>query len=145
MPHNFRQCLRAIFFSPIKAHVSPVVQLILLNTYLFIRMRLNAIQFLINSSIMMSTLFIPIFASDLNASGTQIGIIGACYGAALFLSTYIFSRASENYRPKTLLYAGFLCSSVTFFIQMYAFDWVSLALMRAMAGFSAGIYPAVLM
>jgi len=108
-------------------------------------MRLNAIQLLINSSIMMSNLFIPIFASDLNASGTQIGIIGACYGAALFLSTYIFSRAAENYPPKTLLYAGFLSSSVTFFIQMYAYDPFSLAMIRAMAGFSAGIYPAVLM
>jgi DHA1 family multidrug resistance protein-like MFS transporter len=108
-------------------------------------MRLNAIQLLINSSIMMSNLFIPIFASELNATGTQIGLIGACYGAALFLSTYIFSRASDNYPPKTLLYAGFLSSSVTFFIQMYAYDPVSLAIFRAMAGFSAGIYPAVLM
>jgi predicted MFS family arabinose efflux permease len=94
---------------------------------------------------MMSNLFIPIFATELNASGTQIGIIGACYGAALFLSTYIFSRASDNYPPKTLLYAGFLSSSITFFIQMYAYDPFSLAILRAMAGFSAGIYPAVLM
>jgi len=108
-------------------------------------MRLNVIQLLINSSIMMSNLFIPIFASELNATGTQIGLIGACYGAALFLSTYIFSRASDNYPPKTLLYAGFLSSSVTFFIQMYAYDPVSFAIFRAMAGFSAGIYPAVLM
>ncbi|MFA4955409.1 MAG: MFS transporter [Candidatus Methanoperedens sp.] len=108
-------------------------------------MRLNTIQLLINSSIMMSNLFIPIVASELNASGTQIGIIGACYGAALFLSTYIFSRAADNYPPKTLLYAGFLSSSVTFFIQMYAYDPASLAIIRAMAGFSAGIYPAVLM
>jgi len=107
-------------------------------------MRLNVIQLLINSSIMMSNLFIPIFASDLNASGIQIGIIGACYGAALFLSTYIFSRAADNYPPKTLLYAGFFCSSITFFIQMYAYDPFSLAMIRAMAGFSTGIYPAVL-
>jgi predicted MFS family arabinose efflux permease len=93
---------------------------------------------------MMSNLFIPIFASELNATGTQIGIIGACYGAALFLSTYIFSRAADNYPPKTLLCAGFLSSSVTFFLQMYAYDPVSLAMIRAMAGFSVGIYPAVL-
>jgi DHA1 family multidrug resistance protein-like MFS transporter len=107
-------------------------------------MRLNIIQLFINSSIMMSNLFIPIFASDLNASGTQIGIIGACYGTALFLSTYIFSRAADTFPPKMLLYAGFLSSSVTFFIQMFASDPVSLAIFRALAGFSAGIYPAVL-
>jgi len=79
-------------------------------------MKLNAIQLFINSSIMMSNLFIPIFASELHATGTQIGIIGACYGGALFLSTYIFSRAADNYPPKMLLYAGFISSSITFFI-----------------------------
>ncbi len=108
-------------------------------------MRLNAIQLLINSSIMMSNLFIPIFASDLRATGTQIGIIGASYGAALFFSTYIFSKAAEAFPPKVLLYAGFISSSITFFIQAYAYDPFSLAVIRAMAGFSAGIYPAVLL
>jgi MFS family permease len=108
-------------------------------------MRLNIIQLFINSSIMMSNLFIPIFASELHATGTQIGIIGACYGLALFLSTYIFSRAADNYPPKMLLYIGFVSSSITFFIQMFAYDPVSLAILRALAGFSAGIYPAVLL
>jgi predicted MFS family arabinose efflux permease len=107
-------------------------------------MRLNVIQLFINSSIMMSNLFIPIFASELHATGSQIGIIGACYGAALFLSTYIFSRAADTYPPKMLLLAGFLSSSVTFFIQMFAYDPISLAIIRAFAGFSVGIYPAVL-
>lgn len=108
-------------------------------------MRLNIIQLFINSSIMMSNLFIPIFASELHATGTQIGIIGACYGLALFFSTYIFSKAADNYPPKTLLYIGFVSSSITFFIQMFAYDPVSLAILRTLAGFSAGIYPAVLL
>lgn len=108
-------------------------------------MRLNVIQLFINSSIMMSSLFIPIFASELHATGTQIGIIGACYGLALFLSTYIFSRAADNYPPKTLLYIGFVSSSITFYIQMFAYDPTSLAILRALAGFSIGIYPAVLL
>lgn len=93
----------------------------------------------------MSNLFIPIFASELHATGTQIGIIGACYGAALFLSTYIFSKAADTYRPKTLLYIGFLSSSITFLIQMYANNPFSLAILRALTGFSAGIYPAALL
>jgi len=108
-------------------------------------MRLNVIQLFINSSIMMSNLFIPIFASELHATGSQIGIIGACYGLMLFISTYIFSRAADTYPPKTLLYIGFASSSITFFIQMFAYDPVSLAILRALAGFSAGIYPAVLL
>ena len=107
-------------------------------------MKLNVIQLLINSSIMMSSLFIPIFANELNATGTQIGIIGACYGAALFLSTYIFSRAADTYPPKKLLLVGFFSSSVAFFIQIFAYDPISLAIIRAFAGFSVGIYPAVM-
>jgi len=108
-------------------------------------MRLNTIQLFVNSAVMMSSLFIPILAHNLGASGTQIGIIGAVYGAALFISTYIFSRVADSYSPKTLLYAGFISASVTFFLQVFAYDPLSLALVRALAGFSIGIYPAVLL
>lgn len=107
-------------------------------------MRLNTIQLFINSAVMMSNLFIPILAHNLGASGTQIGIIGAVYGAALFISTYIFSRAADAFPPKTLLYAGFTTSAVTFFLQVFAHSPLSLAIIRALAGFSIGIYPAVL-
>src|SRR5574341_792250 len=108
-------------------------------------MRLNAIQFLTNSAIMMSNLLIPIVARELGASGTQIGIIVAAYNSALFISTYIFSRASDSYQPKILLYAGFLSASVTFFLQIFAKDPLSLGIIRALAGFSVGIFPAVML
>ncbi len=108
-------------------------------------MKLNAIQLLINSAIMMSNLFIPVLAQDLGASETQIGIIGATYGAALFISTYIFSRVADTFPPKTLLYAGFLSASATFFLQIFAYDPLSLGIIRFLAGFSVGIYPAVLL
>ncbi len=108
-------------------------------------MRLNAIQLFINSAVMMSNLFIPVLAQDLGASGTTIGIIGAVYGAALFISTYTFSRVADSVSPKTLLYAGFLSATITFFLQIFATSPFHLAVIRALAGFSIGIYPAVLM
>ncbi|MDD5472598.1 MAG: MFS transporter [Candidatus Methanoperedens sp.] len=108
-------------------------------------MRLNTIQLFINSAVMMSNLFIPILAHNLGASGTQIGIIGAVYGTALFISTYIFSRVADSYPPKKLLYAGFISAAVAFFLQVFAYDPLSLAVIRALTGFSIGIYPAVLM
>ncbi len=108
-------------------------------------MRLNTIQLFINSAVMMSNLFIPILAHNLGASGTEIGIIGAVYGAALFISTYIFSRVADSYPPKKLLYAGFISASLAFFLQVFAYDPLSLAVIRALVGFSIGIYPAVLM
>lgn len=108
-------------------------------------MRINAIQLFINSAVMMSNLFIPVIAHNLGASGTEIGLIGAVYGTALFISSYLFSRIADSYSPKTLLYAGFLSSALTFFIQMFATDPFTLGIIRALAGFSVGIYPAVLM
>ncbi len=108
-------------------------------------MRLNAIQLFINSAIMMSNLFIPVLAQDLGASDTEIGIIGAVYGAALFISTYIFSRVADTVPPKTLLYAGFFAATATFFLQIFANSPLSLGAIRALVGFSAGIYPAVLL
>ncbi len=108
-------------------------------------MKLNAIQLFINSSIMMTNLFIPILASSLGASGTQIGLIGAAYGTSLFISTYIFSRAAEAFAPKKLLYAGFLSAAITFLLQIFATDPLSLGVIRALAGFSVGIYPATLL
>ncbi|MDD1744359.1 MAG: MFS transporter [Candidatus Methanoperedens sp.] len=107
-------------------------------------MRLNAIQLLTNSAIMMSVLFIPLLAHELGASGSQIGIIVAVYGASFFISTYIFSRAADSLPPKTLLYAGFLSSTATFFLQMFASDPITLGVIRALTGFSIGIYPAVM-
>ncbi len=108
-------------------------------------MRLSAIQLFINSAIMMSNLFIPIVAQQLGASKIEIGIIGAAYGASLFISTYIFSRAADAIPPKKLLYVGFMSATITFFLQIFAYDPFSLGMIRALAGFSAGIYPAVLL
>ncbi|MCZ7396216.1 MAG: MFS transporter [Candidatus Methanoperedens sp.] len=106
-------------------------------------MRINAIQLCINSAIMMSNLFIPVIAQDIGASDTEIGIIGAVYGASLFISTYIFSRTSDAFPPKTFLYAGFLSAAASFFLQVFANSPLSLGVVRALAGFSVGIYPAV--
>jgi len=107
-------------------------------------MRLNAIQLLTNSAIMMSVLFVPLLAQQRGASGFQIGLIVAGYGAAMFISNYIFGRAADSLPPKKLLYAGFISSSVTFFLQMFATDPLSLGIIRALTGFSIGIYPAVM-
>ncbi len=117
-----------------------------LNTYPFIRnlMRLNAIQLLTNSAIMMSVLFVPLLAQQLGASGFQIGLIVAGYGASMFISNYIFGRAADSMPPKMLFYAGFLSSSATFFMQMFATDPLSLGIIRVLTGFTIGIYPAVM-
>jgi len=105
-------------------------------------MRLNVIQLFINSSIMMSnylsrSLQVNYMQQVLNRDNRSM--LWSC----AFYFTYIFSRQLIPI-PKMLLLAGFLSSSITFFIQMFAYDPISLAIIRALAGFSVGIYPAVL-
>ena len=49
-------------------------------------MKPHAIALLSNLAISASLLFIPNLASELGVSNTQIGIIGAVYGLAVFTS-----------------------------------------------------------
>lgn len=89
-------------------------------------------------------LFIPILAKDLNANDFQIGIIGASYGFAVFVSSYAFGRASDIYGKRLFLWLGLLLSAIAFSLQIFAFGPYSLAIIRAIAGFCSGIYPPAL-
>ena len=56
-------------------------------------MKENFIQLLYRAAFSASYMSIPILAEELGGSKTQIGIIGAVYGLALFTSSYLFGRA----------------------------------------------------
>ncbi|NMG83783.1 MAG: MFS transporter [Methanosarcinales archaeon] len=107
-------------------------------------MRLNLIQLFTNSSTFMCLIYIPLFAEQLGATHTQIGIIGAVYGIALFISSYMFGRAADMYSQRMLLYISFAASALFFSFQMFATTPQNLAFIRALAGFSAGMFPPVL-
>ncbi|MDW7732552.1 MAG: MFS transporter [Methanolobus sp.] len=102
------------------------------------------IQLLASSSHTMSNIFIPLFAKSLGASFLEVGIITAAFGAASFLSSFIFGKAADINRLRPIVLAGLIMSALSFFMQVFAYDAVSLALIRALAGFSMCIYPAAL-
>jgi len=116
-------------------------------------MKPNVIQLLYRAAFSASYLFIPILAEELGASKTQVGLIGAVYGLALFSSLYLFGRASDLYGRKFFLHLGLGVSSLTFFLQVladpsfvapfWADPWL-LAFARGLAGFSIGIFPSAL-
>lgn len=105
-------------------------------------MRLNAIQFFTNASIMMSIIYIPLLAEEMGANYTQVGIIMSLYGVCLFISSYIFSKAADTWNVKSLLLLGLACSAVAYFLQIFAYDPLSLALLRGLLGICVGMYPA---
>ena len=107
-------------------------------------MRLNTIQFLTNTSYMMSFIFIPIFAESLGATYFEIGLISAIFGATSFISSFIFGKVADIHRLRSVVILGMAVSAIAFFLQIFAYDPLSLAITRGLAGFSVGMYPAAL-
>jgi predicted MFS family arabinose efflux permease len=91
---------------------------------------------------MMSMIFIPLLAEDMGANYTQVGIIMSVYGICLFVSSYIFSKAADAWNIKKLLLFGLSFSAVAYFLQIFAYDPLSLALLRGLLGICVGMYPA---
>ena len=108
-------------------------------------MRAELINFLSNAAIFSSLLLIPLFAEDLGASPTEIGIIVASYAAATFLASYIFGRLADVHGRRLFLRLGLFLSAVACIIQFFAYDTTSLLISRILLGFCAGIFPAALL
>ncbi|ODS40055.1 MAG: hypothetical protein A7315_09790 [Candidatus Altiarchaeales archaeon WOR_SM1_79] len=108
-------------------------------------MRLIPIQFFSNSALFASALFIPLLAGELAASDLQVGLIVASYAFALFLSSYIFGRASDVYGKRFFLQLGLFLSAAACLTQILALNVWTLAFSRFCVGFCAGIYPGALL
>jgi MFS family permease len=107
-------------------------------------MKSNLIRFLTFAAIMSSWTFMSIFARGLGISDPEIAFIVATYSLALFLSSFIFGRASDRYGRKLFLIVGLVLSSFAFFLQIFARNFSDLLLTRVLAGFCVGIFPASL-
>ncbi|MCK4614452.1 MAG: MFS transporter, partial [Thermoplasmata archaeon] len=108
-------------------------------------MRVNLIFFFANAAIFASWFYVPIFAEeDLGLNEFDIGVLFAIYGIALLFSSYSFGILSDRVGRKRFLYIGFAVSSIIFGLQAIVWDFWSLLVVRALAGFSIGIYPAAL-
>jgi predicted MFS family arabinose efflux permease len=93
---------------------------------------------------MMSMIIIPLLAEEMGANYTQVGIIASIYGVCLFISSYIFSKAADAWDVKKLLLFGLALTSVAYFLQLFAYDLLSLTLTRGLLGLCVGMYPAAL-
>lgn len=104
----------------------------------------NAIMFFTNVSIGIGQIILPLFAKDLGASDTLLGIIGAGYGLALLVSSYIFGWAADVTGRRVLLLAGLLSSAVMYGMQFLVPNGNFLFITWSLAGFCVGIYPQAL-
>lgn len=107
--------------------------------------RLIPIQFLSNSALFASMLFIPVLAGDFGASDMQVGLIVASYSLALFSSNYMFGRLADIHGKRLFLHIGLYLSGVACLVQIMGRDVYTLAMARILVGFCAGIYSSALL
>lgn len=102
------------------------------------------VQALSNAGTSSAGLFIPLLAHELGASDIQLGLIGAAFGAAFFVSAWTFGRAADRGARVRIIQAGLAATALAVPLHILATDAATLGMARALFGFAAGIYPAAL-
>ncbi len=77
---------------------------------------------------------LPLYAQDLGASGTQLGIIFAAYGISNSVFTPIMGRLSDRRGRKNFLIIGLLLYSIISLGYVWADNVSQLTLVRAIQG-----------
>ncbi len=85
-------------------------------------------------------LFIPLIAEGMGASRIETGAIVAVYGLMSLISFYIFGWVSDKRGREALIKGGMLLSALTFMMQVFAYDEITLFMVRALCGFSIGVF-----
>lgn len=106
--------------------------------------RYNVLQLLTYASLAISGLVMPLFARDLGADTATIGIIGAGYGLASFLSNAVFGRAGDRLDRRSLLLFGFLAAGAASVVQYFADTPTTLLAARFLFGLASGMIPPTL-
>ncbi|AGB04470.1 arabinose efflux permease family protein [Aciduliprofundum sp. MAR08-339] len=104
--------------------------------------RIYAIQVATYTALMLSITYTPSLAARAGGSAFEIALIFSLYNLAYFLSSMIFGRLADLHGRKIFISAGFLVASLAFVSQYFYWNYYSLLILRVMAGFSAGIFPA---
>lgn len=111
----------------------------------FFSLRLVLVSFLFNFSMEASRLFLPLYAKDLGASRFDIGLIGASYGVAYFISSFIFGRQSDMKGRLGFIRVGLALSAIVYIFQVFAPSPMILLGVRGLIGLCLGIVSAALM
>jgi len=106
--------------------------------------RAAAVQALSNAAVGSTSLFVALLAVHLGADALQIGLIGACYGGAYFVSSWVFGTLADAGRRRYIIRLGAWAAALAAPLHVLATDPWTLALARGAFGFAAGIAPAAL-
>lgn len=88
--------------------------------------------------------YVPLLARDLGLSHSQIGLLVASYQSTLLASNMLFGRWADFGDRKRFIVAGLLLSAMTVAGHTLVRSIPGLFVIRALAGFCLGVYPAAL-
>jgi MFS family permease len=100
------------------------------------------VNFLLGFATQGSNLFVPLLGAQLGASDSQVGLVGAVYGAAFLLSSLVSGWKSDQIGRLAFVRWGLLASSVAFAAQLLSSSVILLMVMRGTVGFALGIATA---
>lgn len=106
---------------------------------------LSLIQFLANLAPTLILIYIPIIAQDLRAQPAKIGLVVSTYHLFIFIAGLIFGRLSDLQGRKRFIVLGLGLSSIAFLSHLFIRNLQTLFLIRALAGFAVGMFPAALL
>lgn len=102
------------------------------------------VQALSNAGLSAAGLFVPLVARQLGATDLELGLIGACFGATLFVSAWVFGRIADQGQRRRVIQGGMFAAALAAPVHALATDPLGLGLARGLFGFAAGIFPAAL-
>jgi DHA1 family quinolone resistance protein-like MFS transporter len=97
------------------------------------------------AAVLSSFTYVPILAKSYLGEGEfYISLIVTVYASASFISSYIFGRAGDIFGRRIVLHVGLFISTITFVLVSLTNSSESLFVIRALNGFSVGMYPGAL-
>lgn len=104
----------------------------------------STLNFLLNTAIQSSVIFIPLLGQKLGATDFQIGLVGAAYGGAYLTASLASGQQSDRRGKLIFVRRGLLFSTLMFLCQLLARHYLDLLLVRAGVGLALGVTTAAL-
>jgi MFS family permease len=96
-------------------------------------------SFFLNTASEASFIFIALYAAGLGASNLEVGIVGTAYGAAYFISSFVFGRLSDVHGRLFYIRLGLGLATAALILQSIAPNPVVLAGIRFGVGICLGM------
>jgi MFS family permease len=106
---------------------------------------LATINFFSNTAYETSNIYLALYARSMGSSNLQVGYIAAGMGIALLASSFIFGRLSDIHGRVKFIRAGLGLTSLSYILQLLAYDPWTLLAARSFFGFCVGINISVIM